>query len=78
MKDTLNGIILVGMLLLGMFAFYLAGEMREGTDGFVPVATMERTIEEEVAYHEAESLEQQILAEREARNERKMKWFAAE
>lgn len=78
MKDTLNGIILVGMLLVGMFAFYLAGEMRGGPEVVEPVVTTERTIEEEVAYAEAESLEAQIMAEREEHNERKTKWYAAE
>lgn len=78
MKDTLNGIILVGMLLVGMFAFYLAGEMRGEPTSVEPVVQSERTIEEEVAYVEAESLEAQIMAEREERNERKTKWYAAE
>ncbi|MDX5979905.1 hypothetical protein SIL77_01315 [Exiguobacterium profundum] len=78
MKDTLNGIILVGMLLVGMFAFYLAGEMRGEQNVVDPVVTSERTIEQEVAYVEAESLEAQIMAEREEHNERKMKWYAAE
>ena len=78
MKDTLNGIILVGMLVLGMFAFYMAGEMRGGQETVAPLMVSERTIEEEVALVEAESLEEKILAEREAHNERKTKWFAAE
>ncbi|MCT4786302.1 hypothetical protein ACFQO8_05840 [Exiguobacterium aestuarii] len=78
MKDTLNGIILVGMLLVGMFAFYLAGEMRGEPAAVEPVVTSERTIEEEVAYVQAESLEAQIMAEREEHNERKTKWYAAE
>lgn len=79
MKDTLNGIILVGMLLVGMFAFYMAGEMRGEPEVVEPVVTTEeRTIEEEVAYVQAESLEAQIMAEREEHNERKTKWYAAE
>lgn len=78
MKDTLNGIILVGMLVLGMFAFYMAGEMNRGQETVAPLMVSERTIEEEVALVEAESLEEKILAEREAHNERKTKWFAAE
>ncbi|MCA0980462.1 hypothetical protein [Exiguobacterium aestuarii] len=79
MKDTLNGIILVGMLLVGMFAFYLAGEMRGEPAVVEPVVTTEkRTIEEEVAYVQAESLEAQIMEEREEHNERKTKWYAAE
>ena len=78
MKDTLNGIILVGMLLVGMFAFYLSGEVRGGTTPVEPIMTSERTIEEEVAYVEAESIEAQIMAEREEHNERKTKWYAAE
>ncbi len=66
------------MLLVGMFAFYLAGEMRGEPAVVEPVVTTERTIEEEVAYAQAESLEAQIMAEREEHNERKTKWYAAE
>ncbi|WP_215145275.1 hypothetical protein [Exiguobacterium qingdaonense] len=78
MKDTLNGFILVGLLFVGMFAFYLAGEMRGDATVAEPVVKSERTIEEEVAYVEAESLEAQIMAERERHDERKMEWYAAE
>lgn len=79
MRDTLNGIILVGMLVVGVFAFYIVGELRQPIET-VPVAVTvpEQTAEEEVARTEAETLEAHILAERAEHEERKTKWFASE
>ncbi|WP_114166295.1 hypothetical protein [Exiguobacterium sp. TNDT2] len=78
MRDTVNGIILVGMLALGMFAFYMVGEMRHDTDVVVTEPVIEHSIEEEVAMTEAESLEAQLLAERTKEEDDKPTWFAAE
>ncbi|EPE61584.1 hypothetical protein L479_02015 [Exiguobacterium sp. S17] len=78
MKDTVNGFILVGMVVLGMFAFYLIGEFRQGEVVEPKVMTVERSIEQEVAFNEAETLEAQLLAERAENEERKTTWFAAE
>lgn len=78
MKDTINGFILVGMLVLGMFAFYLVGEFRQGEVVEPTAMTVERSIEQEVAFNEAETLEAQLLAEREEEKVQKPTWFAAE
>lgn len=77
MKDTVNGLVLVSMLLLGMFAFYMVGEMRE-VEIATPETKIDRTIEEEVAVKEAETLEAQILAERAEKEERRTIWYASE
>lgn len=78
MKDTVNGIILVGMFLLGIFAFYLVGEFRHDEVLEPKAMKIERSIEQEVAFNEAEMLEAQLLAERAEKEERKPTWFAAE
>lgn len=77
MRDTVNGIILVGMLVLGMFAFYMVGEMRQ-VEVAAPVVEDTRSIEAEVAKTEAETLEARIIAERAEKQERKTTWFASE
>ncbi|MFN4215309.1 MULTISPECIES: hypothetical protein [Exiguobacterium] len=77
MKDTLNGIILVGLLVLGMFAFFMVGEMRH-VEVAAPVVEDTRSIEAEVARTEAETLEARIIAERAEKDERKTTWFASE
>lgn len=78
MRDTINGIILVGMLALGMFAFYMVGEMRHDVEVVATEPVIEHSIEEEVALTEAESLEAQLLAERAEKEDDKTTWFAAE
>ncbi len=77
MKDTVNGIILVGLLVVGMFAFFMVGEMRQ-VDVAAPVVEDTRSIEAEVAKTEAETLEARIIAERAEKQERKTTWFASE
>lgn len=77
MRDTVNGIILVGMLVLGMFAFYMVGEMRQ-VEVAAPAVEDTRSIEAEVAKTEAETLEARIIAERAEKQERKTTWFASE
>ena len=77
MKDTVNGIILVGLLVVGMFAFFMVGEMRQ-VDVAAPVVEDTRSIVAEVAKTEAETLEARIIAERAEKQERKTTWFASE
>lgn len=77
MKDTVNGTILVGLLVVGMFAFFMVGEMRQ-VDVAAPVVEDTRSIEAEVAKTEAETLEARIIAERAEKQERKTTWFASE
>ena len=79
MRDTINGIILIGMLAIGMFAFFAVGELRHEDHLVVTEQTIEHSIEEEVALTEAEILEAHILAERDEKEEDdKTTWFAAE
>lgn len=77
MRDTINGIILVGMLALGMFAFFAVGELRNN-EVAVTEQKVEHSIEEEVALTEAETLEAHILAERDEEENNETTWFAAE
>lgn len=78
MRDTINGIILVGMLALGMFVFFAVGELRDNEAVVVTEQKVEHSIEEEVALTEAETLEAHILAKRDDEKDDKTTWFAAE
>lgn len=78
MRDTINGIILVGMLAFGMFVFFAVGELRDNEAVVVTEQKVEHSIEEEVALTEAETLEAHILAKRDDEKDDKTTWFAAE